>query len=96
MTTTTPEMHVLSAECEAELKCWEMYSEKSDGNFAWIRDDDSGRYLFRVTLRVADFDLKNTLRYGREQFSNGQLYGARVVRQNLRDLIGAAALEPTE
>jgi hypothetical protein len=92
----TLEMNVLSAECDAELKCWDLFSERSDGDFAWIRDEKSGRYLFRVTLAVADFDLKNMLRYGREQFGDGRAYGEKFVRQQMRALIGAAPLEPTE
>ena len=81
---------VLAPECEAELRCWDLYSERSDGAYAWIRSMDEGRYLFRVTLAVSPFDLKSALRYGREQHQSGEQHGRGALAHSLRALIGAA------
>lgn len=85
--TELPQTGVLCAECEAELKCWDMYSELHD-ELAWIRDEE-GTFLFSVTGSIKPHDLRNLLRYGREQFRRGGEHGRSQLAASLRILIGA-------
>jgi len=79
---------------DALLARWDMYAKpKDDGISAEVYDCD-GEYRFTVRRNIDPTDLQALLLYGNHMLGVGRKVGEESVRASLRELIGAAPLEP--
>ena len=87
---------VLSPECEQALYEQDMYSRQDRYTDSLVDVcDEEGTRLFRVSKTIAPLDLSAILCYGQRQRTAGRNEGWKALQYKMRDLLGAALLEPT-